>query len=475
MKGNDNRPMARTDPLEEGAFRRDLDEGFEALAYCMVYRFGRQQTSSFGEAIGLLIALYAGMSWDPADLDVSVCFRHAERLPDFYGVARPPGGGVRARPGSELPPWYNRLTALTIDEDREVSPEDFDADLSDIDEVDENSERDSDAIDANCECGLEGPECECRLYPAAADTSSAWSYDGSDAEFYYELRDDREERKRELRDMTERGRTERQRQRELESSREEIVQAAYELLRQTEHKGCRPRLDPIAGKTFYLFSADHADRCYNPTYPELYPTKYVEFYNLHDEQPPSEDGKPPDDHTKVQGHVYFNASCGCDFDTFCPPTQASQASYPVMSSDEKHELLFQFISNDFLTMTASRKLVCPEDTQAALAPELFRFVGIRSDLERDRRRQQEQQRLRRPPSLLELVGAGFDKPANTAYYTLRFPRVLKIHDDRSFGDTISFKELQEMAQNCLAMPDKAQREEKHWRERLCGQQQIDEE
>lgn len=79
------------------------------------------------------------------------------------------------------------------------------------------------------------------------------------------------------------------------------------------------------------------------------------------------------------------------------------------------------------------------------------------------------------PYIVELVGAGFDKPANTAYYTLRFPRVLKIHDDRSFGDTISFKELQEMAQNCLAMPEKAQREEKYWRERLCGQPQIDEE
>ncbi|KAJ6436809.1 DNA ligase 4 [Purpureocillium lavendulum] len=78
------------------------------------------------------------------------------------------------------------------------------------------------------------------------------------------------------------------------------------------------------------------------------------------------------------------------------------------------------------------------------------------------------------PYIVELVGAGFDKPANTAYYTLRFPRVLKIHDDRSFGDTISFKELQEMAQNCLAMPDKAQRE-KYWRKRLCGRQHIDEE
>jgi hypothetical protein len=29
---------------------------------------------------------------------------------------------------------------------------------------------------------------------------------------------------------------------------------------------------------------------------------------------------------------------------------------------------------------------------------------------------------------------------------LRFPRVLKIYDDRSFKETISFEELQEMAE-----------------------------
>ena len=45
----------------------------------------------------------------------------------------------RARPRSELPAWYYRVTALTIDEDREVYPEDFDADLSGIDEVDETA------------------------------------------------------------------------------------------------------------------------------------------------------------------------------------------------------------------------------------------------------------------------------------------------------------------------------------------------
>ena len=46
------------------------------------------------------------------------------------------------------------------------------------------------------------------------------------------------------------------------------------------------------------------------------------------------------------------------------------------------------------------------------------------------------------------MGAGFDKLADTSYFALRFPRLLKIHGDRSFNDTISFEELQEMAKRC---------------------------
>ncbi|KAJ6437660.1 reverse transcriptase [Purpureocillium lavendulum] len=183
----------------------------------------------------------------------------------------------------ELPAWYYRLVALTIKEDRDVSPEDFDEDLSDLNEAGRNSERESNTIIANCECDDEDSECECQLHSDAADTLSERSYSGSDADFYYELRDEREERKWELRDMKEREGTAKRRRRELERNREEEVQAACELLRQTDVGGCRPRLDPIAGKTFYLFSVDHVDHCYNPQFPELYPTKYVEFYTLHEE------------------------------------------------------------------------------------------------------------------------------------------------------------------------------------------------
>jgi DNA ligase 4 len=44
----------------------------------------------------------------------------------------------------------------------------------------------------------------------------------------------------------------------------------------------------------------------------------------------------------------------------------------------------------------------------------------------------------------EIYGAGFDKPSDTRAFTLRFPRVLKIHSDRPVSETVSFDELQQM-------------------------------
>jgi DNA ligase 4 len=50
--------------------------------------------------------------------------------------------------------------------------------------------------------------------------------------------------------------------------------------------------------------------------------------------------------------------------------------------------------------------------------------------------------------LIELMGADFDKPANIKYFTLRFPRVLKIYNNRSFKNTISFEKLQKIIRRC---------------------------
>lgn len=54
-------------------------------------------------------------------------------------------------------------------------------------------------------------------------------------------------------------------------------------------------------------------------------------------------------------------------------------------------------------------------------------------------------KLFKEPFVVEAMGAGFDKPQDVAYFTLRFPRV-KLHTDRTFLATSSFDELQAMAE-----------------------------
>jgi DNA ligase 4 len=56
------------------------------------------------------------------------------------------------------------------------------------------------------------------------------------------------------------------------------------------------------------------------------------------------------------------------------------------------------------------------------------------------------------PFVVEVMGAGFDKPANVSYFALRFPRVQKVHLDRTVADTVSFGELQGMARAAETTP-----------------------
>ena len=59
----------------------------------------------------------------------------------------------------------------------------------------------------------------------------------------------------------------------------------------------------------------------------------------------------------------------------------------------------------------------------------------------------------REPFVFEVMGGGFDKPGNEDYFVLRFPRVLKIHWDRNFKDTIGFDELQAIAAESMEVSD----------------------
>lgn len=89
------------------------------------------------------------------------------------------------------PAWYIRLLRLTITGDRDVEEYDFDEDISELEEDPD----DGPAEERFCDCdGEEDPECVCQI----EDRESERSHDDSGAEYYYELKDQREERKKDL-------------------------------------------------------------------------------------------------------------------------------------------------------------------------------------------------------------------------------------------------------------------------------------
>lgn len=59
----------------------------------------------------------------------------------------------------------------------------------------------------------------------------------------------------------------------------------------------------------------------------------------------------------------------------------------------------------------------------------------------------------RKPFVFDVLGAGFEKESNRDFYTLRFPRVLKIHNDRDWKDCVDFDELQRTAKMATKEPE----------------------
>ncbi|KAL4999392.1 hypothetical protein BDV10DRAFT_164777 [Aspergillus recurvatus] len=73
----------------------------------------------------------------------------------------------------------------------------------------------------------------------------------------------------------------------------------------------------------------------------------------------------------------------------------------------------------------------------------------------------------RTPFVVELLGSGFEKPPGAQYYTLRFPRILKIHSDRSLEDAASFRELQVLAEAAVSVPsEELLEQEAEWANRI---------
>ncbi|KAJ5182464.1 hypothetical protein N7492_000080 [Penicillium capsulatum] len=71
------------------------------------------------------------------------------------------------------------------------------------------------------------------------------------------------------------------------------------------------------------------------------------------------------------------------------------------------------------------------------------------------------------PFVVEMMGSGFEKPSGARFFTLRFPRILKIHTDRGYEDAASYQELQILADEARSIPlEDLSQEREQWRKRL---------
>ncbi|KAH7140368.1 hypothetical protein B0J13DRAFT_63505 [Dactylonectria estremocensis] len=185
-------------------------------------------------------------------------------------------------PKKRLPAWYHRVSGITMMQDRDVYPWEFDQDLSDIEEPKpkeskpkERSKYDYPEYDgdpeAPCECGAgeecEGHSCEC---PAGSDCgghtedeeSEESEYDAEQEEVweYRDLQEQRENRKKELKEQAEQKDEERAEARSWDVEMQKKVQTAYEAYKNGTIKGNTPQhVASLAGKQFSLHCVDYID------------------------------------------------------------------------------------------------------------------------------------------------------------------------------------------------------------------------
>ncbi|EWC47384.1 hypothetical protein DRE_00352 [Drechslerella stenobrocha 248] len=70
------------------------------------------------------------------------------------------------------------------------------------------------------------------------------------------------------------------------------------------------------------------------------------------------------------------------------------------------------------------------------------------------------------PPVLECFGAGFDKIDTSDYWTLRWPRVQKIHRDRGYLDAVTFQDLQAIAEKASGTSGNCADEVGEWEQKL---------
>jgi hypothetical protein len=225
------------------------------------------------------------------------------------------------------------------------------------------------------------------------DDESERSYAGSLAERYYELKDEREERKRELLEERRTIEKEREKQMKFERAKEDEVYAAYKSFkkarRRARKEGRKIPIDSIVGQEFTLYSSDYVDK-YTSEFGETPDkTRRVNFYYLDECDISWNAGKSvgeEDKSTYVEGQVYLDSDAECTFSPIRLPTYARRKDMKLKSDDGKYALWFKFFGNGYLKLSISRNFLFEGRLGSSSAtPEMFDFVGIWRDWEKEKK------------------------------------------------------------------------------------------
>ncbi|KAI9929416.1 hypothetical protein MW887_000886 [Aspergillus wentii] len=277
-----------------------------------------------------------------------------------------------------LPKWYHRVCTLIVEERREVEPEDF---HEDIDDDSENEYY----------FPFEVPEDI-----GEAESESEYIYDGSDAVVYYDLKEQREDRREEV----EGKRKEKQRDIDEEAAMEKDIKNGFKSLN-IANQGRVTALS-LADAHFEIHLEGWMQYC-NRAWGDVSRTKYIEFYHLENgDQLESPGETSTDPEQLIYGHIYFDASNECSSAPFDPPARTGSINHLLQNQDGKYELYCQFLSQGHLRLQVSRDLFFKDEPPPSDAPEFLEFMGLRCDMEREMaKREQVRAQIPQPPSRRE--------------------------------------------------------------------------
>ncbi|KAH7015845.1 hypothetical protein EDB80DRAFT_345790 [Ilyonectria destructans] len=269
------------------------------------------------------------------------------------------------------PAWYIRLVALTLTGEIDVEQDDFDEDISELEEDPD----DGSAEEVECGCDGDDPECAC----LAEDQESERSHDDSDADDYYLLKEQREDRKKELFRLKKHEGKEKAMLREYDRTKEDEVRAAYQSLKDNSSVRQEIPVESLATEFFELFSTDLIDYCYysmrgTMRFDMEYPTKRGGEYV--DEKPEDWDGI-------LDCQIYIDSDVVCQL-KLRAPKYASLKPITLKSKGGVYEVSVIFMGNGYMKLTVSREFVFKGSRRPIPheAPKFFEFFGIIRDEER---------------------------------------------------------------------------------------------